>query len=124
MEKEQREPREQREQRSSTDNNNNTRSNSGYNSNNHYNNNHNSNNSGNNTGPVRRMTKRRKVCAICAEKLDDKDYKDVARIKRFLSERSKILPRRITGNCAKHQRILTTAVKRARHIALIPYISD
>ena len=71
-----------------------------------------------------RMRKKRKVCAFCAEKLDNIDYKDVARIKKFLSERSKILPRRITGNCAKHQRFLTTAVKRSRHIALIPYISD
>ena len=71
-----------------------------------------------------RMRKRKKVCAFCAEKLDHIDYKDVARIKKFLSERSKILPRRITGNCAKHQRFLTTAVKRSRHIALIPYISD
>ncbi|MCL2772849.1 MAG: 30S ribosomal protein S18 [Oscillospiraceae bacterium] len=73
---------------------------------------------------MRRMSKKRKVCAFCAEKLDDIDYKDVARIKKFLSERSKILPRRITGNCAKHQRLLTTAVKRSRYIALIPYISD
>jgi len=73
---------------------------------------------------MRMMRKKRKVCAFCAEKLDDIDYKDIARIKKFLSERSKILPRRITGNCAKHQRFLTTAVKRARHIALIPYISD
>jgi len=71
-----------------------------------------------------RIRKKRKVCAFCAEKLDNIDYKDVARIKKFLSERSKILPRRITGNCAKHQRFLTTAVKRSRHIALIPYISD
>ena len=72
-----------------------------------------------------RMRKKRKVCAFCAEKLDDIDYKDVARLKKFISaERSKILPRRITGNCAKHQRFLTTAVKRSRHIALIPYISD
>ena len=71
-----------------------------------------------------RMRKRKKVCAFCAEKVDDIDYKDVARLKKFLSERSKILPRRITGTCAKHQRFLTTAVKRSRHIALIPYISD
>jgi len=71
-----------------------------------------------------RMRKKRKVCAFCVEKLDDIDYKDVPRLKKFLSERSKILPRRITGNCAKHQRFLTTAVKRSRHIALIPYISD
>jgi len=71
-----------------------------------------------------RMRKKRKVCAFCAEKLGDIDYKDIPRLKKFLSERSKILPRRITGNCAKHQRTLTTAVKRARYIALIPYISD
>lgn len=68
--------------------------------------------------------KKKKVCGFCAEKLTDIDYKDIARLKKFMSERSKILPRRITGNCAKHQRALTTAVKRARHIALIPYISD
>jgi len=76
------------------------------------------------SGGMRMMRKKKKVCAFCAEKLNDIDYKDVTRIKKFLSERSKILPRRITGNCAKHQRFLTTAVKRARHIALIPYISD
>jgi len=75
------------------------------------------------SGP-RMMRKKRKVCAFCAEKLDDIDYKDIARLKKFLSERSKILPRRITGNCAKHQRFLTTAIKRSRHIALIPYVSD
>lgn len=68
--------------------------------------------------------KKKKVCSFCAEKLADIDYKDIARLKKFMSERSKILPRRITGNCAKHQRALTTAVKRSRHIALIPYISD
>ena len=78
---------------------------------------------GERTGGMR-MRKRKKVCAFCAEKLNDIDYKDVARLKKFLSERSKILPRRITGTCAKHQRFLTTAVKRSRHIALIPYISD
>ena len=72
----------------------------------------------------RNMRRKRKVCAFCAEKLDDIDYKDVTRLKKFLSERSKILPRRISGNCAKHQRFLTTAIKRSRHIALIPYISD
>ena len=68
--------------------------------------------------------KKKKVCAFCSEKLTEIDYKDIARLKKFVSERSKILPRRITGNCAKHQRALTTAIKRARHIALIPYISD
>ena len=74
--------------------------------------------------PNMRMRKKRKVCAFCAEKHGEIDYKDIPRLKKFLSERSKILPRRITGNCAKHQRLLTTAVKRARYIALIPYISD
>ena len=98
--------REQREQRSNYNRNNSNSSSSG------------------NSAPVRRMTKKRKVCALCAEKLNDIDYKDVARLRKSLSERSKILPRRITGNCAKHQRLLTTAVKRARYIALIPYISD
>ena len=58
------------------------------------------------------------------EKIDDIDYKDVTRLKKSLSERYKILPRRITGNCAKHQRFLTTAVKRSRYAALIPYVSD
>ena len=70
------------------------------------------------------MRKKRKVCAFCAEKVTEIDYKDIPRLKKFLSERSKILPRRITGSCAKHQRALTTAVKRARYVALIPYISD
>ena len=68
--------------------------------------------------------KRKKVCAFCADKIEHIDYKDVPRLRKFVSERSKILPRRITGTCAKHQRQLTIAVKRARHIALLPYISD
>ena len=68
--------------------------------------------------------KRKKVCAFCADKIEHIDYKDVPRLRKFVSERSKILPRRITGTCAKHQRQLTVAVKRARHIALLPYISD
>lgn len=68
--------------------------------------------------------KKKKVCAFCTEKIVYIDYKDTSRLRRFISERSKILPRRITGNCAKHQRALTTAIKRARHIALIPYVSD
>lgn len=67
---------------------------------------------------------RRKVCTFCVEKSAFIDYKDVAKLRRFTSERAKILPRRITGTCAKHQRELTIAIKRARHIALIPYISD
>ena len=68
--------------------------------------------------------KRKKVCAFCADKIEHIDYKDTARLRKFVSERSKILPRRITGTCAKHQRELTEAIKRARHIAVIPYISD
>lgn len=67
---------------------------------------------------------RRKVCQFCVEKVDEIDYKDVTKLKRFVSERSKIIPRRVTGTCAKHQRELTTAIKRARHLALLPYISD
>lgn len=67
---------------------------------------------------------RKKVCVFCVEKVDEIDYKDVTRLKRFVSERSKILPRRVTGTCAKHQRELTTAIKRARHFALLPYTSD
>ena len=68
--------------------------------------------------PARR---RRKVCMFCAEKDKTIDYKDVATLRKFVSERGKILPRRVTGTCAKHQREITTAVKRARHIALMPY---
>lgn len=67
---------------------------------------------------------RRKVCTFCVEKAEFIDYKDVAKLRRFTSERAKILPRRITGTCAKHQRELTTAIKRARQIALLPYTSD
>lgn len=67
---------------------------------------------------------RRKVCQFCAEKCEEIDYKDVAKLRKFVSERSKILPRRVTGTCAKHQRELTTAIKRARHLALLPYTSD
>jgi small subunit ribosomal protein S18 len=67
---------------------------------------------------------RKKVCQFCADKVEYIDYKDVAKLRRFVSERAKILPRRITGTCAKHQRQLTTAIKRARHIALIPYSAD
>ena len=67
---------------------------------------------------------RRKVCQFCAEKATEIDYKDVAKLRKFVSERSKILPRRVTGTCARHQRELTTAIKRARHLALLPYTSD
>ena len=75
--------------------------------------------------PARPMNRRRKkVCAFCADKIDDIDYKDTNRLKKFVSERAKILPRRISGACAKHQRQLTIAIKRARHVALMPYIGD
>ena len=65
--------------------------------------------------------RRRKVCVFCSENAKPIDYKDVATLKKYISERGKILPRRITGNCAKHQRELTVAIKRARHLALLPY---
>ena len=73
-------------------------------------------------GQMRRrpMRRRKKVCAFCADANKALDYKDVALLKKYVSERGKILPRRITGNCAKHQRALTVAVKRARHVALLP----
>ncbi len=71
-----------------------------------------------------RPRKRRKVCAFCADKIDHIDYKDVARLRRHTSERGKILPCRMTGTCARHQRQLTVAIKRARHIALLPYVAE
>ena len=67
--------------------------------------------------------RRKKVCVFCG-KDNVIDYKDVNKLKRYVSERGKILPRRITGNCAKHQRALTVEIKRARHIALMPYTTD
>ena len=67
---------------------------------------------------------RRKVCQFCVDKIDSIDYKDVARLRRFMSERAKILPRRVTGTCARHQRDLTVAIKRARQIALLPFVSE
>ena len=67
---------------------------------------------------------RRKVCLFCVDKIDSIDYKDVARLRRFMSERAKILPRRVTGTCARHQRDLTVAIKRARQIALLPFVSE
>ncbi len=67
---------------------------------------------------------RKKVCAFCVDKVDVIDYKDIGKLRRYLSERAKILPRRVTGTCAHHQRGLTVAIKRARHLALLPYTSD
>lgn len=72
----------------------------------------------------RRVTRRRrKVCVFCG-KDNEIDYKDAAKLRRYISERGKILPRRVTGNCAKHQRAITLAVKRARHLAILPYVED
>lgn len=78
-----------------------------------------------NDSPMKRRggRRRKKVCIFCG-KDNVIDYKDVNKLKRYVSERGKILPRRITGNCAKHQRALTVAIKRARHIALMPYTVD
>ena len=76
--------------------------------------------------PMKRRTgirRRKKVCVFCG-KDNEIDYKDTNKLKRYVSERGKILPRRITGNCAKHQRALTVAIKRARHISLMPYVQD
>ena len=67
---------------------------------------------------------RKKVCAFCVDKAQTIDYKDVAKLRRYISERAKIVPPRVTGTCAHHQRQLTVAIKRARHLALLPYISD
>ena len=72
-------------------------------------------------GPKRQH---RKVCAFCAEKIDYIDYKEISRLRRFISDRGKILPRRVTGTCARHQRPLTTALERARAIALLPYTTE
>ena len=67
---------------------------------------------------------RKKVCAFCVDKVESIDYKDVAKLRKYISERGKILPRRVTGTCAQHQRALTTAIKRARHIALLPFMEE
>ncbi len=67
---------------------------------------------------------RKKVCTFCVENITEIDYKDVNKLRRYISDRAKILPRRVTGTCAYHQRQLTTAIKRARHVALLPYTTD
>ena len=72
----------------------------------------------------RNRQSRKKVCAFCMDKIENIDYKDVPRLKRYLSDRAKIIPRRVTGTCARHQRQLTVAVKRARHVAFLPYVGD
>jgi small subunit ribosomal protein S18 len=75
-------------------------------------------------GGMRMRRAKKKVCAFCVDKVADIDYKEVVKIRKYVSERGKILPRRISGNCAKHQRQLTTAIKRARVVALLPYTTD
>lgn len=72
----------------------------------------------------RNRKSRKKVCAFCMDKIENIDYKDVPRLKRYLSDRAKIIPRRVTGTCARHQRQLTVAVKRARHVAFLPYVGE
>lgn len=71
-----------------------------------------------------RIRRKKKVCSFCVDKADAIDYKDVNKLRKYVTERGKILPRRITGNCAKHQRMLTEAVKRARNIALLPFTTE
>ena len=68
-----------------------------------------------------KRTPKKKVCQFCADKIDEIDYKDVARLRRFVTEKGKIIPRRMSGLCAKHQRALSTAIKKARVMALLPY---
>ena len=68
--------------------------------------------------------RRKKVCQFCADKVENIDYKDVDTLQKYITERGKILPKRITGTCAVHQRAVTTAVKRARTVALLPYSAD
>ena len=75
-------------------------------------------------GRKKSFFRRRKVCRMCADKMDTVDYKDLRFLQQYLVERSKILPRRISGTCAKHQRIIQQAIKRARHVALLPYTSE
>ena len=72
--------------------------------------------------PMRKGHK--KVCSFCVDKVEFIDYKDIDKLRKYTSERAKILPRRVTGTCAAHQRELTTAIKRARHLALLPYTAD
>ena len=67
---------------------------------------------------------KKKVCSFCVDHVEEIDYKDVAKLKRYITEKGKILPRRQTGTCAEHQRSLTVAIKRAREMALLPYVGD
>ncbi|MBW8005472.1 MAG: 30S ribosomal protein S18 [candidate division NC10 bacterium] len=72
----------------------------------------------------RKSYRRQKVCKFCVDKVEQVDYKDVRRLRSFVTDRGRILPRRISGTCAPHQRQLTVAVKRARNIALLPFVAD
>ena len=74
--------------------------------------------------PANQNRRRRKVCVFCADKVAFIDYKDSGKLRKFISERGKILPRRISGTCALHQRELNTAIKRARNVALLPFVTD
>jgi len=81
-------------------------------------------NRNNNGGGQMKRKPRKKVCQFCQEKATSIDYKEVGKLKKYVTERGKILPRRISGNCAKHQRMLTVAIKRARNIALLPFTTE
>ena len=84
------------------------------------------NRDGKSDSPMKRRggRRRKKVCVFCGKENNEINYKDTVKLKKYVSERGKILPRRITGTCAKHQRALTSAIKRARHVALMPYVQD
>ena len=72
----------------------------------------------------RRGRRKKRVCNFCVDKITSIDYKEIGKLRKYISERGKILPRRVTGNCAKHQRAMTVNVKRARHMALMPYTAE
>jgi len=72
----------------------------------------------------RRGRRKKRVCIFCSDKIDSVDYKDIPKLRKFVSERGKILPRRVTGNCAKHQRKLTVSIKRSRHMALMAFTTE
>ncbi len=74
--------------------------------------------------PKRGMRPRKKVCAFCVDRANEIDYKDIAKLRKYITERGKIVPRRVSGACSFHQRAVTIAIKRARHAALLPYVND
>jgi small subunit ribosomal protein S18 len=75
-------------------------------------------------GGMKNRRAKRKICSFCMDKAEFIDYKDINKLRKYVTEKGKILPRRISGNCAKHQRVLTVAIKRARNIALLPFTTD